>query len=101
MINLFAAAKLAANSLCNFRSRICQCKVTKQKNRIIVENVVRNHGYNINTIMFVDYWASVDDVRFGASAEETGALLASCETCESSKVFGLVGTHLSSINHSE
>lgn len=62
-----------------------------KKNRISIENVVRNHGYNINTIMFMDYWASVDDVRFGASAKETCTLLASCETCQSSKVFAAVG----------
>lgn len=63
------------------------------KNRIIVENVVRNHGYNINTIMFMDYWASVDDVRFGAPAEKTCARLASCETCESSKIFAPLWSH--------
>lgn len=63
------------------------------ENRIIVENVVRNHGYHINTIMFVDNWASADDVRFGAPAEETCALLASCETCESSKIIAPIWSH--------
>lgn len=60
---------------------------SKTKCRIIVENVVRTYGYNINNAVSVGDRASVDDVRPRASAKETCALLAACEACDPSTVF--------------